>query len=368
MRNYSDYRIDDFAMDPDFIRWVLDPHLSDHDFWPQWLQENPHRLSDISAARLIVASMHIEEVEISQELVLQGMDKVLAQSGLGPARPTVFRFRFWLAAASLLVLVSSALILYKSFRSITHKNRPLAVSVWAVPVGDSLVEQANAGLSPKIIRLSDSSIITLQPGASIRYYSAFLGGNTRSIYLKGNADFQVEKVSNKPFLVYSQELITRVLGTSFTIKADGTAQDIKVIVHSGKVSVCREGEADSKGKLSSGTVQRGVILTPNQELVYNRTPRIFQKSLIDTPELVNPVAIKHDFVYEDIPVTEVLEEFKSAFDIDIEYDKEVLKDCRISANLSDESITKKLDLICAALGAKYEMIDGAVSIQAHPCK
>jgi hypothetical protein len=149
----------------------------------------------------------------------------------------------------------------------------------------------------------------------------------------------------------------------------GIAGRISVIVHSGKVSVCRL-RYDSAGKIPViGSVEPGVILTANQKLVYGQIPQAFQKLLLDTPVLLHPIAIQHHFMYEDAPVTEVLEELKAAFDIDIEYDQDVLKNCRISADLSDESIYKKLDLICTALGAHYTAIDGAVSIQAdHPCE
>lgn len=363
MRNYSSYTIDDFAMDPDFIRWVLHPDASDLSFWSDWLSQHPERASALSEARRIVASMHIQEIAVPSEQVLQSMDKVLAQTNF--SHPRRFVLRPWLAAASiagLLIFAGSAYFYSHSPR--TSVSAPVAASVWSKPLGDSLLEAKNAGTTALTLHLADNSVITLQPGSVVRYKQNFLTDAKRVIYLEGNADFDVEKVANKPFEVYSQDLVTRVLGTSFSIVNGGGIRRISVIVHSGKVSVSRIA-AEASG---IGSIQPGVILTPNQKLVYDQTPKNFQKQLLDTPALINPLAIQHHFVYDDAPVTEVLEELKKAFDIDIEYDQDVLKNCRISADLSDESLSKKLDLICSALGARYEMIDGAVSIQAgRPC-
>ena len=84
--------------------------------------------------------------------------------------------------------------------------------------------------------------------------------------------------------------------------------------------------------------------------------------------LINPAEIKTGFQYEDVPIALVIEQLKKAFDIDIVYDKEAVKNCRITADLGDESIYKKLDLICKAMDASYEMIDGVVTIQGKPCR
>jgi transmembrane sensor len=365
MRNYSSYTIDDFAMDPDFIRWVLHPEPSDLSFWSALLLEHPGLASDISAARLIVASMHIQEIAVPSEQVLQSMDKVLAQTNSsGPPR-FVLRPWTWLAAASVAGLLMAAGVYYYYSRPSVPVPVPVASNIWSKAAGDSLLEAKNTGTTALSLHLADNSVITLRPGAVVRYKQAFLTQSKRVVYLEGNADFDVEKVANKPFEVYSQDLVTRVLGTSFSIVNGGGIRRISVIVHSGKVSVSRIA-AEASG---IGSIQPGVILTPNQKLIYDETPKSFQKQLLDTPALINPLVIQHHFVYDDAPVTEVLEELKKAFDIDIEYDQDVLKNCRISADLSDESLSRKLDLICSALGARYEMIDGAVSIQAgRPCQ
>jgi len=50
------------------------------------------------------------------------------------------------------------------------------------------------------------------------------------------------------------------------------------------------------------------------------------------------------------------------------YDVELLKKCTVTADLRNESFYRKLDLICKAIGADYEIIDGQIVIVTKGCK
>ena len=54
--------------------------------------------------------------------------------------------------------------------------------------------------------------------------------------------------------------------------------------------------------------------------------------------------------------------------IDIIYDSEILKNCTVTADIRNESFYRQLDLICDAVGAKYELMDGQVVIQSKGCQ
>ena len=83
--------------------------------------------------------------------------------------------------------------------------------------------------------LHDGSTVILEPGGEVRYNEKFL--NTREVYLSGDAFFEVTKDASRPFLVYANEITTKVLGTSFRIKAKQGEKEIVVAVKTGKVSV-----------------------------------------------------------------------------------------------------------------------------------
>jgi transmembrane sensor len=68
-------------------------------------------------------------------------------------------------------------------------------------------------------------------------YSEGSNKKRREVTLTGKAFFEIVKNKEKPFLVYSYGLATKVLGTSFMIDASEENKDIKVEVRTGTVAV-----------------------------------------------------------------------------------------------------------------------------------
>ncbi|TZF82517.1 hypothetical protein FW774_13480 [Pedobacter sp. BS3] len=62
-------------------------------------------------------------------------------------------------------------------------------------------------------------------------------GNTREVYLTGEAFFQVTHNPQKPFIAHTDGLNTCVLGTSFNINAYPQLAQVRVSVATGKASV-----------------------------------------------------------------------------------------------------------------------------------
>jgi ferric-dicitrate binding protein FerR (iron transport regulator) len=75
--------------------------------------------------------------------------------------------------------------------------------------------------------LEDGSEVQLNPNSTISYPEHF-GQKTRTVYLKGEAFFSIKRNPAKPFVVHTGELVTEVLGTSFTIKSYENAKAIEV--------------------------------------------------------------------------------------------------------------------------------------------
>jgi hypothetical protein len=320
----------------------------------------------------MVSSLTVQEAGLSQEEIRSRAHAILIEVKRRSLVPA-FHWRLslrWVAAAMIIILVGAGTfwVWQSGKRGAPRMIAPVSSVAHPSdlpPLTGGLVEEANTSRGEKIVRLEDGSTVSLSSGAVIRYTHTDRD-SVLEVYLTGDALFKVARHPNRVFRVYSNELVTNVLGTSFRVSAGRNAKDIRVTVLSGKVSVSSRAHGDSALVLPNNL--NGVVLTPNQELIYTRTPQVFRKVLIDTPVVVGPSQVIPDFHYDNVPVTEVLEELKKAFGIDIIYDKEALKHCMISADLSDESIYKKLDLICGAMDAHYEVIDGIVTIQGKDCQ
>ncbi|MCU7552231.1 FecR family protein [Chitinophagaceae bacterium LB-8] len=367
MNDYSQYDVDDFIMDQDFINWVFDNNTEDNVWWQNWLLQNPHKQSMISEARTILLSFKVKEKSLEEETLNHEMRAIMDRIQKPRTMGILASLSRWKYAAILIgILVTGAVAYYTllPFSSINNENLADA-DLPAKKRG--LIEEYNSGSKDKIVHMQDGSTIRLAPKAIIRYAEQFSSLDTRDVFLSGEAFFEVTKNPNKPFRVFSHELVTKVLGTSFTIKANEKDQKISIIVRTGKVAVYDKTNIRDKKELNSKNLN-GMVLTPNQELVYSRQQQKFQKTLIDRPVMINPAEIKNNFQYEDVPVVEVLEQIREAYSISIVYDKEAVKNCKLTADLRDESIYKKLELICKAMDAKYQVIDGQVTIEAKPCE
>lgn len=109
----------------------------------------------------------------------------------------------------------------------------------------------------KMVRLPDSSKLWMNAGSRLRYISGTFN-KTREIYLdEGEAFFSVVKDPKRPFQVHTPLVTTRVLGTSFNVKAYKQLNYTAVLVKTGRVKV-----SVNKGKNSS-------LVTADQGLVYN---------------------------------------------------------------------------------------------------
>lgn len=80
------------------------------------------------------------------------------------------------------------------------------------------------------IQLADGSQVILSPATTIRVAG-------RKVELSGEAVFTVIKHTKEPFTVHANNAVTRVLGTTFGVRAIAGEQRVRVVVAEGKVSV-----------------------------------------------------------------------------------------------------------------------------------
>jgi ferric-dicitrate binding protein FerR (iron transport regulator) len=83
--------------------------------------------------------------------------------------------------------------------------------------------------------LADGTRVWLNAESRLEFPDRF-NGNTREVRLQGEAYFEVKKDAKRPFIVHSDYLTTRVLGTSFNVRAR-SHRDANVTLVSGRVQV-----------------------------------------------------------------------------------------------------------------------------------
>lgn len=373
MFDYTNYRPEEFATDKSFRDWKLEGNEEDARFWTEWLAQHPDKRRDIEKATLLLEAVResfdrISEPEIRHEVQrLAGKLDTLSDSlpdseetEIVPLRPRSV-LSWQVAAITLLGLISLGWWLLRSNPAesplSTYPDR-VAGSVLA------LTEVHNTTPSPQRITLADGSLITLQPDGKLSYQPDFTGPQ-REVYLSGEAFFEVARNPEKPFLVYAEQLVTKVLGTSFTIKANPGEDQIRVLVKSGRVSVYsnrpESGQSDTK------KIKNEVILKPNQQVVFLARENQFARSLIEAPELLDEIEVKPSFVFKATPIREVFEKLGEAYGVEITFDEELMQNCYLTGSFTDEPLFEKLDLITRTLNASYQQVDGQIVITSRGC-
>jgi len=206
------------------------------------------------------------------------------------------------------------------------------------------------------------------PNAAVSYSAAFVQNHKREVFLSGEAFFEVRKDKANPFFVYANDLVTRVVGTSFTIKS--SSERVEVIVRTGKVAVMQAkdlagNELGVPGIDMPGTV---MLLTPNQQVVFTAERPVLERSITENPVAIAHAVAKPDFTFDNQPVAEVFRLMQETYGIPILYDSVRLGNCSLSVALRDEPFFDKLGIICSTIEASYQVTDGQVVITGQGCE
>lgn len=121
----------------------------------------------------------------------------------------------------------------------------------------------------KELMLPDGTKVWLNKHTTLKYPRDF-SDKTRSVYMEGEAYFEVKRNKEKPFLVRSEAMQVRVLGTVFNMKSDKTNRSA--------VATLIKGEIEVKGNHDEGMI----VLAPGQKAELNAVSRRLVVKQVDT--------------------------------------------------------------------------------------
>lgn len=264
------------------------------------------------------------------------------------------------SAASIILLSWFA---YKNLSKTIDISYEKLVQDTKIASGD-IYEKQNTGPASMHITLPDESSLILEPNSKISYSPQSYNKTNREVILSGQAFFEVQKNSEKPFFVFANNIITKVLGTSFTIKTDINSS--QVIVKTGKVAIILQNDKNKTQKIS-GKKLEGFVLNQNEQInIQQSTESLTKPKIVKQHELLQPIQ-KLTFDFDETPAIEILELIKNAYHVEIKYNAEKLSNCKLTAQLSDEPLLEKIKLICLALDATFEVNDSVFIIKSHGC-
>lgn len=160
------------------------------------------------------------------------------------------------------------------------------------------------------LTLADGTRVWLNSMTDLRYPVNFTG-TSREVYLKGEAYFEVNRDTSKPFIVRLEGSSVTVLGTSFNVKAYADENNIYTSLVKGAVRFT----SDKGGKQ--------VELKPGMQCAWNSVSGETEVREMDLEQFVSWKDGR--FVFELITLDEMMRQLKRWYDIDVVYLDEKVK-------------------------------------------
>lgn len=153
------------------------------------------------------------------------------------------------------------------------------------------------------VRLPDGSKVWLNASSSITYPTAFKGSERR-VALKGEGYFEIAKNPTMPFIVHSNDMDIKVLGTHFNVMAYDDESTTKTTLLEGAVQI--------------NSASKTAVLKPGQEASFDNTAN---KIKINKADVEQATAWKNGlFVFNRTDVRSIMRQLSRWYDFDVRYE------------------------------------------------
>lgn len=198
--------------------------------------------------------------------------------------------------------------------------------------------------------LSDGTKVWLNAESEIDYPIEFLG-DKREVFLKGEAYFEVAPDPEKPFIVKTTSMQTRVLGTSFNINAYENEPNVYTTLLTGKVEVM----LNKRGNTSP------VVLKPAMQLKLDKESGDFSVEKVRVEEITAWRYGVFMFAEDDIEVvTRMLSRW---YDVKFVFDGERKGPHTFSGRMSkDDKLNEILKMLTLTGGPEFKIEGNTVHI------
>ncbi|AGA80511.1 FecR family protein [Echinicola vietnamensis] len=204
------------------------------------------------------------------------------------------------------------------------------------------------------ITLSDGTKVHLNVGSAITFPEQFYGEH-RKVTLEGEAFFEVTRDVQKPFIVETASLSTKVLGTSFNINAHESQTEMVTVV-SGKVQVSQTAKPEMKA-----------ILLPDEAVVFNRSSGSLNKQRADAGQVLD---WKKEYIeFDKVSFKDAIRLLGQFYHTEIILENFQNDHCQIRAICKNNGIEHLLGQLQLLVDFDYRIQkDGSIVIDYHGCK
>ncbi len=277
-----------------------------------------------------------------------------------------FRYAAWYSAAAVILVIIS---IFTYHYIVTPKlNDDLATAKW--------LQKTTKPTIKSIITLSDGTIVTLNSATTLKYPDSF-SGKTREVYLDGEAYFDVHKDHEHPFIIHTNKMNVRVLGTAFNVKSYQTEPLSETTLIRGSIEVTLNDRPSDR-----------IILKPKEKLIVQNNTFIRKKTNIaadsSSPEnigkgtrysltnltyfpnndktIIETSWVQNKLVFSDKDFAQLADQLERWYGINIVFENNQVKHFRFTGLFEKETLPQALDALKMIEHFSYRINNSTVYI------
>jgi ferric-dicitrate binding protein FerR (iron transport regulator) len=226
------------------------------------------------------------------------------------------------------------------------------------------------------ILLPDGSQVWLNSSSKLTYAELFTD-TTREVTLEGEGYFEVVKDPSRPFIVHTEGVDVRVLGTAFNLKSYPKESTVEAVLVRGMLEVTNTTNPHSSK----------VILRPHEKIVFKKELRQSletgeehggRTSLSLIPSKGKPVStiekniadsaimetswVYNKLVFDEETFEELALKMERWFDVTIEFKSEKVKKYKLGGSFSNQSIQQAMEALQLIAAFEYKIDKNRVEI------
>lgn len=201
------------------------------------------------------------------------------------------------------------------------------------------------------VKLSDGTLVHLNAASTLRYPKQFSTHGSRNVYLDGEAYFEVSHDSIHPFVVNTDPLTIKVLGTKFNHSSYPEDSLAKTTLSEGKVAIWK-----TKDSIDM------YILKPMEAIIYNRNQNSLSKKTTNVN--LDLAWIDNRLIFKAEPFSEISKRIERCYGVKITNQFDELNKVRFNGefNLDQESIIEVLNTFQLSTPFTYHITDNEIII------
>lgn len=299
-------------------------------------------------------SQYWEQQDNPNQVFVEGaLQKALLRLNL-PANPfyeeaVSKRKRFFLFTGTAAACVAAVAIAFLLFSQL-HESKDVPASL------AGFEKKQNSKGTKSTIQLADGSKVWLNADSKIQYPELF-EGNTREVYLNGEAFFDVIKNAKKPFIIHLANGTVRVLGTSFNIRAYDNEKSVETSVATGKVAFIPSYKGDARRRDT-------VFITPNNKVSYTYSSE--KLSILPTLPADDKAWIEGRLIFKAMSLHDIAIELERNFGKNVVFLDDALKDYILTGSFKNNTLEEVMYYLSKTKGFYYKITNTELLIAATP--